>query len=94
MRAGVPVFMRPASKPIATSDSVMPVDAASPALPPSARHAPQCMSPPRKVPLVSTTARAANSTPMRVRSPVTRGRAPPAEAASEKSSSAAASCQM
>ena len=68
-RAGVPVFMRPVSKPMARRLSVMPCEAASPALPPSACEAPQCITPPRNVPEVSMTFRQENSTPMRVRTP-------------------------
>lgn len=41
----------------------------SPALPPSACEAPQCITPPRNVPEVSMTFRQENSTPMRVRTP-------------------------
>lgn len=89
-RAGVPVFMRPVSNPIAASDAVMPVEAGSPARPPGACASPQYIMPSRKVPAVRITARAVNSTPMYVRTPVTRGRSP----AVSKSSSAAVSCQI
>ena len=51
---------------------------------------PQYIMPSRKVPAVRITARAVNSTPMHVRTPVTRGRSP----AVSKSSSAAVSCQI
>ena len=89
-RAGVPVFMRPVSNPSLRRHSVIPCEAASPALPPSACEAPQCIMPSRNVPAVSTAARHENSTPMRVLTPRMRG----VSAEVSKSSSVAASCQM
>ena len=68
---GVPVFIRPASKPSSTSCSVMPCEALSPALPPSALLRPMCISPPRNVPAVRITDLALNSTPIWVRTPTT-----------------------
>lgn len=71
-RGGVPVFIRPDSKPAATKSSVIPYAALSPTLPP-----PNCFfsnmnqSTFRKVPLVNTTALERISTPSEVRIPFT-----------------------
>ena len=70
IRAGVPVFIRPASKPRLHKYSVSPYDTPSPALPPGALARPVCISPFRKVPLVRMTARALKRTPITVCTPV------------------------
>jgi len=57
-RGGVPVFMRPISKPRPRSDSARPTEAISPARPAGVRKVPMWMSPLRNVPVVMTTARA------------------------------------
>ena len=89
-RAGVPVFILPASMPTLFSDSVTPRDAASPARPPSALLRPQCISPERNVPAVSTNAPHENSTPICVLTPFMRGFSPSAS----KSISVTESCQI
>ncbi len=71
-RGGVPVFMRPDSKPKVASCSVIPYAAFSPERPPPNCFSPMCITALRKVPLVSTTDRHGMTLPMPVRTPVTR----------------------
>jgi len=68
---GVPVFIRPLSKPISSSWPVNPTAALSALLPPPNCLSPICMSPLRKVPFVSTTVFAGISRPSCVLTPTT-----------------------
>lgn len=72
IRGGVPVFIRPASKPSSMSCSVIPFAADSPARPPPSCFSPIWIIPFRKVPLVSTTALLSISRPIPVWMPFTR----------------------
>ena len=74
IRTGVPVFIRPTSKPRSRSCSLTPCEAGSAQRPPSIMVRPTCISPLRKVPLVSTTAFALKVAPSAVLTPTTRGR--------------------
>ena len=63
--------MRPASKPSATSEPVKPSAEGSEIRPPPKCFSPMWITPPRNVPLVSTTASPHASTPSEVRTPCT-----------------------
>ena len=69
--AGVPVLKRATESPSATSEALSPWAARSPERPPTVRCSPTCMTPERKVPVVTTVASAMSSSP--ARTPTTRG---------------------
>ncbi len=70
-RAGVPVLKRPSEKPSERSDSERPRAASSPSRPPTSFFSPTCMSAWRKVPVVSSTARACTWVPSPSTTPAT-----------------------
>ena len=63
-RGGVPVFIRPISKPSSLSEAESDREAISPARPAGQRQSPTWIRPPRKVPVVMTTARPVEMTPV------------------------------
>ena len=87
MRTGVPVFILSVAKPRERSCSVMPCEAGSAQRPPGSCVRPICIRPFRKVPFVSTTALALNSTPRAVLTPFT------CLLSSSKTSESTESCQ-
>ncbi len=70
-RGGVPVFILPDSKPLASRVAVKPVEGLSPALPPPKFLSPIWISPFRKVPLVRMTVLEYIFKPSEVTTPVT-----------------------